>query len=67
MEDNSPNSPNKESEILEKLLPSNIISEVDSKEDKGVGNSSNLTSQNTNVIQNIYNLKILLNYLTIEN
>ena len=67
MEDNSPNSPNKESELLEKLLPSNIISEVDSKEDKGVGNSSNLTSQNTNVIQNIYNLKILLNYLTIEN
>ena len=67
MEDNSPNSPNKESEILEKLLPSNIISEVDSKEDKGVGNSSNLTSQNTNVIQNIYNLKISLNYLTIEN
>ena len=67
MEDNSPNSPNKESELLEKLLPSNIISEVDSKEDKGVGNSSNLTSQNTNVIQNIYNLKISLNYLTIEN
>ena len=46
MENSSPNSPSKESDLLEKLLPSNIISEVESKEDK----SSNLTSQNSNVI-----------------
>ena len=50
MENNSQTSSNKGPSLLEKLLPSNIISEVDTKEDKGVGDCSNLTSQNNNVI-----------------
>ena len=48
MDDNSPNSPNKEPSLLEKLLPSNIISEVDTKNDKG--DCSNFIPEKNKVI-----------------